>query len=426
MHDIRAIRENPELHEKHWAAKGLSGRVAEILDLDARLREAQTRLQAAQAERNETSKKIGQAKAAKDEAEAARLMAHVETLRKTLEEQTELEREVGELLRQMLAALPNLPAPDVPPGADENDNVEVRRWGEPAAIARPKDHVELGERLGLLDFEAAARMSGARFTVVKGQLARLERALGQFMLDLQTAEHGYLEVSPPLLVRDEALYGTGQLPKFAEDQFRTTDGRWLIPTAEVSLTNLVREQITAQEELPLRLTALTPCFRSEAGASGRDTRGMIRQHQFNKVELVSVTTPEQSQDEHERMVECAEAVLKRLELPFRTVLLCAGDMGFSARKTYDLEVWIPSEGRYREISSCSNCGDFQARRMDARTKAAGEKGTRFVHTLNGSGLAVGRALVAVMENYQDEGGRIAVPQALKPYLSGLTHIGGAA
>jgi seryl-tRNA synthetase len=422
MHDIRAIRENPELYERHWAAKGMSGRVAEILDLDGKLRAAQTALQAAQAERNDSSKKIGQAKASKDEAEATRLMAHVETLKKTLEEQTELEREFGELLRQMLAALPNLPAADVPVGEDENDNVEVRRWGEPRAIAEPRDHVDLGEGLGLLDFEAAARMSGARFAVIKGQLARLERALGQFMLDVQTQEHGYTEVSPPLLVRDEAAFGTGQLPKFAEDLFRTTDGRWLIPTAEVSLTNLVREQITPQEQLPLRLTALTPCFRSEAGASGRDTRGMIRQHQFYKVELVSVTAPEDSEAEHARMVGCAETVLQKLGLPFRTVLLCTGDMGFSARKTYDLEVWIPSENRYREISSCSNCGDFQARRMDARTKSAGEKGARFVHTLNGSGLAVGRTLVAVMENYQDEGGRIAVPEALKPYLPGLTHI----
>ena len=422
MHDIRAIRETPELYEKHWAAKGMSGRVAELLDLDARLRAAQTALQAAQAERNESSKKIGQAKAKKDEAEAARLMAQVETLKKTLEEQAEVERDVGELLRQTLAALPNLPASDVPEGEDEAGNVEVRRWGEPFAIANVKDHVDLGERLGMLDFEAAARMSGSRFVVIKGQLARLERALGQFMLDLQTQEHGYAEVSPPILVRDDALYGTGQLPKFADDLFHTTDGRWLIPTAEVSLTNLVRERITAQEELPLRLTALTPCFRSEAGASGRDTRGMIRQHQFYKVELVSITGPEQSEDEHERMVGCAETVLKRLDLPFRTMLLCAGDMGFSARKTYDLEVWIPSEGRYREISSCSNCGDFQARRMDARTKSAGEKGTRFVHTLNGSGLAVGRTLVAIMENYQDEDGRIAVPQALHPYLPGLTHI----
>ena len=422
MHDIRAIRETPELYEKHWAAKGMSGRVAEILDLDAKLRAAQTALQAAQAERNESSKKIGQAKARKDEAEASRLMAHVETLRKTLEDEAEVEREVGELLRQVLAALPNLPAPEAPPGEDEEANVEVRRWGEPRAIVSPKDHVDLGEALGMLDFEAAARMSGSRFVVIKGQLARLERALGQFMLDLQTTEHGYTEVSPPLLVRDEAAFGTTQLPKFAEDLFHTTDGRWLIPTAEVSLTNLVREQITPQEELPLRLTALTPCFRSEAGASGRDTRGMIRQHQFYKVELVSITTPEQSDEEHERMVGCAETVLKRLELPFRTMLLCTGDMGFAARKTYDLEVWIPSEGRYREISSCSNCGDFQARRMDARTKAAGEKGTRFVHTLNGSGLAVGRTLVAILENYQDEGGRIAVPEALRPYLPGLTHI----
>jgi seryl-tRNA synthetase len=424
MHDIRAIRENPELYEKHWAAKGYSGKVAELLELDARLRAAQTALQAAQADRNETSKKIGQAKARKDEAEAARLMAHVETLKATLEEQAETERAVGEALRLILAALPNIPAPDVPPGEDETDNVEVRRWGEPFAIAKAKDHVDLGERLGLLDFEAAARMSGSRFVVLKAELARLERALGQFMLDLQTREHGYMEVSPPLLVRDEAVFGTGQLPKFAEDLFHTTDGRWLIPTAEVSMTNLVLEQITPQEELPLRLTALTPCFRSEAGASGRDTRGMIRQHQFYKVELVSITPPEQSVDEHERMVGCAEAVLKRLELPFRTMLLCAGDMGFAARKTYDLEVWIPSEGRYREISSCSNCGDFQARRMDARTKAAGEKGARFVHTLNGSGLAVGRTLVALMENYQDENGRIAIPQALHPYLPGLTHIGG--
>jgi seryl-tRNA synthetase len=422
MHDIRAIRDNPELYEAHWAAKGMPGRTGEILEIDARLRASQTALQAAQAERNESSKKIGQAKAKKDEAEATRLMAHVETLKKTLETETERERELTELLRQMLASLPNLPAADVPRGVDEHDNVEVRRWGEPRAITAPKDHVDLGEGLGMLDFEAAARMSGARFVVVKSQLARLERALGQFMLDLQTQEHGYTEVSPPLLVNDAAAYGTDKLPKFADDLFRTTDGRWLIPTAEVSLTSLAMDQIVAQEQLPLRYTALTPCFRSEAGASGRDTRGMIRQHQFYKVELVSITAPEQSQAEHERMVGCAETVLKRLELPFRTMLLCTGDMGFGARKTYDLEVWLPSQATYREISSCSNCGDFQARRMDARTKAAGEKGTRFVHTLNGSGLAVGRTLVAIMENYQDEGGRIAVPTALQPYLPGLSHI----
>ena len=426
MHDIRALRETPELYEQAWAAKGLSGRVAEILALDGKLRAAQTAGQTAQAERNEASKQIGQAKGRKDEAEAARLMSVVDTLKGVLVEHTEAERMAGETLREILAGLPNIPALDVPPGVDEADNVEVRRWGEPFAIANPKNHADLGEATGLLDFEAAARMSGSRFVVLKGELARLERALGQFMLDMQTLEHGYLEVSPPLLVKDDAAFGTGQLPKFTEDLFHTTDGYWLIPTAEVSLTNLVREQITAEDELPMRLTALTPCFRSEAGASGRDTRGMIRQHQFYKVEMVSITTPDASEAEHERMVGCAEAVLKRLELPFRTMLLCAGDMGFSARKTFDLEVWLPSEGRYREISSCSNCGDFQARRMEARTKKAGEKGTRFVHTLNGSGLAVGRTLVAIMENYQDEDGRIAIPQALHSYMPGVTHIGGKA
>ncbi|MAK83769.1 serine--tRNA ligase [Phenylobacterium sp.] len=426
MHDIKAIRDNPDLYEQAWSAKGRSGVAAQALELDAALRAAQTALQEAQSRRNDLSKQIGQAKGRKDEAEAARLMAEVETLKGVLESQGAVERETGEALRDLLAGLPNLPAPDVPPGADENDNQEVRRWGEPFAIASPKDHVDLGETLDLMDFEAAARMSGSRFVVLKGQLARLERALGQFMLDLQTREHGYLEVSPPLLVRDEAVFGTGQLPKFAEDLFHTEDGRWLIPTAEVSLTNLVRDQITPTEELPLRLTALTHCFRSEAGASGRDTRGMIRQHQFQKVELVSITTPDQSDAEHERMVGCAEAVLKALELPFRTMLLCSGDMGFSARKTYDLEVWIPSEGRYREISSCSNCGDFQGRRMNARTKAAGVKATRIVHTLNGSGLAVGRTLVAILENYQDENGAIAIPQALHPYMGGITRIGGDA
>jgi seryl-tRNA synthetase len=424
MHDIRAIRENPELYEKAWAAKGRSGAAAEAIALDAKLRAAKLALETAQSRRNEASKLIGQAKAKKDEAEAQRLMAEVEQVKAVLAEQADVERSVSDDLQSLLAQLPNIPLPDVPVGSDEHDNVEVRRWGEPFAIANPKDHVDLGERLGMIDFEAAARMSGARFVILKGQIARLERAIGQFMLDMQTQEHGYTEVSPPLLVNDAAAYGTDKLPKFAEDLFRTTDGRWLIPTAEVPLTSMVMGQITAEEELPLRLTALTPCFRSEAGASGRDTRGMIRQHQFYKVELVSITTPEESEAEHERMVGCAEAVLKALELPHRTMLLCTGDMGFGARKTYDLEVWIPSEGRYREISSCSNCGDFQARRMDARTKKAGEKGTRFVHTMNGSGLAVGRTLVAVMENYQDEKGRIAIPQALHPYLPGLTHIGG--
>jgi seryl-tRNA synthetase len=428
MHDIRAIRETPDAYIKGWDAKGLSGSelVAQITALDAALRTAQTAWQTAQAERNDASKKIGQAKAAKDEAEAARLMAQVEALKAKLDAESEAEKAAGQGLNDLLAGLPNIPATDVPHGADEHANVEARRWGTPFAISAPKDHVDLGEAMGLLDFEAAVRMSGSRFVVLKGQLARLERALGQFMLDIQTQEHGYTEVSPPLLVNDAAAYGTDKLPKFADDLFQTTDGRWLIPTAEVPLTSLVMGQIVDAAELPLRFTALTPCFRSEAGASGRDTRGMIRQHQFYKCELVSIVEPDRSEEEHERMVGCAEAILKRLELPFRTMLLCTGDMGFGARKTYDLEVWLPSEGRYREISSCSNCGDFQARRMDARTKSAGEKGTRFVHTLNGSGLAVGRTLVALMENYQDEDGRIAIPQALHPYLPGLTHIGGKA
>jgi seryl-tRNA synthetase len=426
MHDVKAIRDNPAAFDRAWASRGLSPQTPAILELDARLRAAQTALQDAQSRRNEVSKQVGQAKGRKDEAAAALLMAEVEVLKGVIAEQTDAERTAGEALRTILAALPNPPADDVPHGEDEAGNIEQRRWGEPFAIAEPKDHVDLGQGAGLMDFEAAARMSGARFVVLRGQLARLERALGQFMLDIQTREHGYLEVSPPLLVRDEAVFGVGQLPKFAEDLFRTTEGRWLISTAEVSLTNLVREQITPEEELPLRFTALTPCFRSEAGASGRDTRGMIRQHQFYKVELVAIAAPDRSDEEHARMVDCAEAILKRLELPFRTVLLCTGDMGFASRKTFDLEVWLPSQGMYREISSISNCGDFQARRMDARCKKASDKGTRFVHTLNGSGLAVGRALVAIIENYQDEGGRIAIPQALQPYMGGLTHIGGAA
>ena len=426
MHDIKAIREDPASYDRAWGSKGLSPQTPALLEIDARLRAAQTALQEAQGRRNESSKLIGMAKAKKDEAEAQRLMGEVEHLKAVIAEQGEAERIAGEQLRDLLSGLPNLPADDVPLGEDEHGNVEVRRWGEPFAIDSPKDHVDLGEAAGLLDFEAASRMSGARFVVLKGQLARLERALGQFMIDIQTLEHGYTEVSPPLMVNDAAAYGTDKLPKFADQLFQTTDGRWLIPTAEVPLTSLVMGQIVDQEELPLRYTALTACFRSEAGASGRDTRGMIRQHQFYKVELVSITTPEQSADEHERMVGCAESILKRLDLPFRTMLLCTGDMGFGARKTYDLEVWLPSQATYREISSCSNCGDFQARRMDARSRKAGEKGTRFLHTLNGSGLAVGRTLVALMENYQDENGRIAIPQVLQGYMGGLTHIGGKA
>ncbi len=412
-------------YDKGWAARGLGPCAADILSLDETRREALTALQQAQARRKDLSALIGRAKGAGDAAEAERLMAEVEDLKTVIAGHTAAEAEVAQRLQDILSGLPNLAAADVPPGPDETGNVEVRRWGEPWTGGPTRDHVDLGAGLGLMDIEAAARMSGARFTVLKGPLARLERALGQFMLDMQTVENGYLEVSPPLLVRGAALYGTGQLPKFAEDLFHTTDDRWLIPTAEVSLTNLVAERLIPETELPLRFTALTPCFRSEAGASGRDTRGMIRQHQFNKVELVSITTPEQSDAEHERMVACAEAILKRLELPFRTVLLCTGDMGFSARKTYDLEVWMPSQNTYREISSCSNCGDFQARRLDARCRAPGEKGGRFVHTLNGSGLAVGRTLVALMETYQDEGGAIAIPQALHAYLPGLSRIGPA-
>ena len=438
MHDIRAIRETPDAYVRGWSSRGVadaSAKVEEIVALDAKLRAAQTAFQAAQARRNEASKLIGAAKAKKDEAGAAALMAEVAALKESIEQHSAEETRFSGELRDALAALPNLAAEDVPDGADEAENVEVRRWSDRSAPpagkinGTPKDHVALGEALGMMDFEAAARMSGARFVVLKHGLARLERALGQFMLDLQTEQHGYTEVSPPLLVKPEASFGVGHLPKFESDQFWALPGHgdWegrygLIPTAEVSLTNLVREQITAEEELPLRLTALTPSFRSEAGASGRDTRGMIRQHQFYKVELVSITTPESSNEEHERMTTCAEAVLKALELPFRTMLLCKGDMGFSAKKTYDLEVWLPSQNTYREISSCSNCGDFQARRMEARTRKAGEKGGRYVHTLNGSGLAVGRTLVAIMENYQDEGGRIAIPAALQPYMRGATHI----
>ena len=423
MHDIRAIRLDPDAFDQGWASRGLPPATFGLIALDEARRAAQTRLQQAQSRRNEVSALVGKAKAAKDAGAAEAAMAEVETLKQTIAEQTRIDAALSGELRDALAGLPNLPSPETPAGEDESGNIEVGRWGEPDPTALATDHVDLGTALGLMDFEAAAKMSGARFVVLRAGLARLERALGQFMLDMQTQEHGYTEISPPLLVRDQAVFGTGQLPKFAEDLFQTTDGYWLIPTAEVSLTNIAAGRILVEEELPLRMTALTPCFRSEAGASGRDTRGMIRQHQFQKVEMVSITTPEQSAAEHERMVECAENILKRLELPFRTMVLCTGDMGFTARKTYDLEVWLPSQKTYREISSCSNCGDFQARRMDARYKRAGQKGANFVHTLNGSGLAVGRALVAVMENYQDEHGRIAIPQALQPYMRGMTRIG---
>ena len=425
MHDIRLIRETPEAFDAGLARRNLAPLSSQILALDAASRAVTTRLQEMQARRNEASKLIGQAKAKKDEAAAAALMAEVAALKETMPVEEQNERDAQKAVHDALAAIPNLPAADVPPGKDENDNVEVRRSGEPRQPNfAAKEHFDLGEALGQMDFEAAAKMSGARFVVLKGQLARLERALANFMLDLHTGEFGYTEVNPPMMVRDDAAFGTGQLPKFEEDLFRTTNGFWLIPTAEVSLTNLVRESILTEAELPLRLTAWTPCFRSEAGSAGRDTRGMIRMHQFSKVELVSITAPEKSDEEHERMTSAAETVLARLGLPFRTMTLCAGDMGFSARKTYDIEVWLPGQGRYREISSCSNCGDFQARRMDARYRVAGEKGTRFVHTLNGSGLAVGRTLIAVMENYQQGNGAIAVPDALKPYMGGIEVIGG--
>ena len=424
MHDIRAIRLDPDSYDEGWRQRGAATASGMILDLDEARRAAQTALQSAQARRKSVSEQIGRAKAAKDAAAADALLAEIESIKAEITEHTRRDADLSGRLQDVLAGLPNLPAADTPPGEDESGNVEVRRWGHPDLNAPAKDHVDLGAALNMMDFEAASRMSGARFVVLRSELARLERAIGQFMLDIQTQEHGYTEVSPPLLVKDRAVYGTGQLPKFAEDLFQTTNGYWLIPTAEVSLTNTVAEQILAEEHLPIRLAALTPCFRSEAGASGRDTRGMIRQHQFAKVEMVSITAPEESEAEHERMVACAEAILKRLELPFRTVLLCAGDMGFTARKTFDLEVWLPSQKTYREISSCSNCGDFQARRMETRVKRPGEKGTRYAHTLNGSGLAVGRALVAVMENYQDEGGGITIPQALHPYMRGMSRIGG--
>jgi seryl-tRNA synthetase len=422
MHDIRLIREHPEAFDAGLARRGLEPLAAELLQLDERRRALVTELQAGQARRNEASKAIGAAKAQKDEATAQSLMAEVSTLKERLPALEAEEKTLGEALEAKLAAIPNLPLADVPQGADENDNELVHQHGTPPSFAfEAKEHDTLGPALGL-DFETGALLAGSRFTFLRGSAARLHRALGQFMLDVLTREHGYEETVVPLLVRDEAVFGTGQLPKFAEDLFKTTDGRWLIPTAEVSLTNAVREQILPLEALPLRFTALSPCFRSEAGAAGRDTRGYIRQHQFEKVEMVSITTPDKSEAEHERMTSCAEDILSRLGLAFRRMKLCTGDMGFSAARTYDLEVWLPGQARYREISSCSTCTDFQARRMNARYRPEGEKSTRFVHTLNGSGLAIGRTLVAVVENYQQEDGSIAVPAALQPYLGGLTRL----
>ncbi|MEX0810349.1 MAG: serine--tRNA ligase [Dongiaceae bacterium] len=421
MIDIRFIRETPDAFDWALGRRGLPPMAAQLLAMDTEWRAAQTRFQELQQQRNEASKAIGEAKKKGGNADA--LMAQVAALKTRLDEIAAQEQATSAALEAALAAIPNLPAPDVPEGPDEKANVELRKVGTPRQFNfEPRQHFDLGEKLGLMDFEAAARMSGARFVVLKGALARLERALGAFMLDMHTEEFGYTETRPPLLVREEVPYGTGQLPKFADDLFRTTTGLWLIPTAEVSLTNLVREQILDDAVLPLRFTAETPCFRSEAGAAGKDTRGMVRQHQFTKVELVSIVRPDESETEHERMTGIAEEVLKRLGLPYRVVLLCTGDMGFAAQKTYDIEVWLPGQKAYREISSCSNCGDFQARRMKARFREAGEKGTRFVHTLNGSGLAVGRTLIAILENCQQADGSIEIPPVLRPYMNGLDTI----
>ncbi len=421
MHDIRAIRENPAQFDKNWARRGVSAQTPEILRLDEERRALQTEIQTLLQKRNEVSKEIGQIKSQKGDASA--LMDQVAQIKEKAATLEELEKQKAEALDTLLSSLPNQIFDDVPDGPDEEHNVEIRKVGNPALKNDVKDHVDIGENLGMMDFDTAAKISGSRFVVLNAGLARMERAIAQLMLDMHTQEHGYTEVSPPLLVNDQTMYGTAQLPKFADDQFRTTRGDWLIPTAEVSLTNLVADSILDETYMPRRYTAFTPCFRQEAGSAGRDTRGIIRQHQFYKVEMVSIVLPEQSEAEHLRMLNCAENILKKLELPFRTIMLCAGDMGFSSKKTYDIEVWVPSQNKYREISSCSNCGDFQARRMKARFKRPGAKETEFVHTLNGSGLAVGRTLVAIMENYYDPtDGGVFVPKALQPYMGGLTKI----
>jgi seryl-tRNA synthetase len=441
MFDIKWIRDNPEAFDKAMSQrKNVSVRSADLIAIDERRRQIIVRLNEAQEKRNSLSKQIGQAKAQKDEAKAAELMAEVARLKEIIPAGEAEERGVEKELRDALSSIPNMALDDVPYGEDEADNVEYfgpngspetaakARAPKPSFSYAPKEHFEIGVAEKNMDFEIAAKLSGSRFVVLKGQLARLERALGQFMLDLHTAEHGYLEVQPPVLVRDDALFGTGQLPKFEEDLFFTPHGESrlaLIPTAEVPMTNFVRESIIAEEELPLRFTALTPCFRSEAGSAGRDTRGILRQHQFNKVELVAITTPEESDNEHERMLVAAESVLQKLGLHYRVMKLCTGDMGFGARRTYDMEVWLPGQDTYREISSVSVCGDFQARRMEARYRPSGEKqAPRYVHTLNGSGTAVGRCLIAVMENYQQEDGSVLIPEVLRPYMGGQTSIGG--
>ena len=442
MFDIKAIRENPDQFDQLWAKRGLEPHSKKILDKDALIRKAMQVVQEAEAARNKSSKLIGQAMAKGDKEEAERLKAEVAGAKNVIAAMgAQVDGEKAEL-EALLASIPNVPFADVPEGEDEDGNIELHTFMEPTELGfAPKDHADLGEALGMMDFETAAKMSGSRFVVLSGKLSRLDRALAAFMLDLQTEEHGYVETSPPFLVHTHAMYGTAQLPKFEDDQYRIADfnlneleehagsvlemansirdkSMWLLPTAEVALTNIVRESIVEPESLPRRMTAHTPCFRREAGSAGRDTKGMIRQHQFNKVELVSITKPEESEMEHKRMLSNAEEVLKRLKLPYRVVELCTGDLGFGARRTFDIEVWLPSQNTYREISSISNCGDFQARRMNARYKHA-EKDNRFVHTLNGSGLAVGRTLVAVLENYQNEDGSITVPEALVPYMGGI-------
>ncbi len=422
MHDIRAIRQDPEAFDKAMARRKLPPQSPVLLKMDEERRALLTELQNLQQDRNDKSKQIGQLKGKGGDTSA--LMDEVARLKDRMSDLETQEGTLGESLNQHLASLPNILDENVPDGADEDHNVEVRKVGEPKrGNSAAKDHTDIGEGLGMMDFETAAKLSGARFVLMHSGLARMERALGQFMLDTHTQEHGYTEVSPPLMVRSEAMFGTGQLPKFRDDQFQTTRGDWLIPTAEVPLTNIVSELILEEEELPLRYTAFTPSFRQEAGAAGKDTRGMIRQHQFYKVEMVSIVAPDKSVEEHERMTECAQNILKKLKLPFRTIVLCSGDSGFTSHKTYDIEVWLPGQDRYREISSCSNCWDFQARRMNARMKSKGDKQTKFVHTLNGSGLAVGRALIAVLENYYDPAdGGVFVPDALKPYMGGLEKI----
>ena len=425
MHDINQVRENPEAFDRALQQRNAEPAAQSLIARDDARRAAIAKAQALQTTRNDASKKIGQAKGAGDDALAEDLMAQIADLKASLQTAEDEERKLKSELETALAVLPNIALADVPDGVDEADNVEVRRTGEVSEKNAAAEHFEIGEAFGQMDFEAAAMLSGSRFVVLRDDLARLERALGNFMLDLHTTEFGYREINPPVLVRDDAVFGTGQLPKFAEDLFRTENGYWLTPTAEVTLTNLVRDQITDSAELPLRYAALTPCFRSEAGAAGRDTRGMIRQHQFTKCELVSIVEPDQGEEELERLTNCAEEVLKRLGLAYRVMLLCAGDMGFSARKTYDLEVWLPGQNAYREISSCSYCGDFQGRRMNARFRHADAKTTQYVHTLNGSGLAVGRTLVALLENYHQEDGSVLIPEALRPYMGGRTKIEGS-